>query len=252
MSSSSSIEWTNATWNPVTGCTKNSAGCAHCYAERFAERWRGIKGHPYEQGFDLKRWPARLDLPLHWKQPRFIFVNSMSDLFHEKISLGYIQEVFTTIRHAHWHKFQMLTKRAGRLAELAPKLEWPSNLWMGVTVENRKSVERIECLRNVPAAVRFLSVEPLLEPLGKINLKNIDWVIVGGESGPGARPMEKEWVIEIRDQCLAKGVPFFFKQWGGFFKKRAGRKLEGRVWNEMPVEVMRKMAKDKERELVLR
>jgi len=240
MAETSSIEWTNATWNPVTGCTKVSPGCTHCYAERFAERWRGVKNHPYEQGFDLKLWPARLDLPMKWKEPKLVFVNSMSDLFHERVPLEYIRKVFAAMENAHWHRFQLLTKRAKRMAELAPKLRWPSNLWMGVSVEDRKRLDRIEYLRKVPAAVRFLSVEPLLEDLGSLKLRGIDWVIVGGESGPGARPMEKEWVLDIRDQCVSKGIPFFFKQWGGVFKKKAGRRLERKTWNEMPESPCRK------------
>jgi protein gp37 len=234
MSAQSNIEWTNATWNPVTGCTKVSPGCVHCYAERFAERWRGIKGHPYEQGFDLKLWDDRLRLPLTWRDPKLIFVNSMSDLFHEKVPLDYIRKVFATMREAHWHKFQVLTKRSSRLAAWADKLDWPENVWMGVSVENRRMMKRIDDLRVVPAAVRFLSVEPLLEGLGKINLEGMDWVIVGGESGPGARPLEEAWVTEIRDQCVRKKVPFFFKQWGGVFKKKEGRELEGRTWDQMP------------------
>lgn len=234
MSAQSNIEWTNATWNPVTGCNKVSPGCTHCYAERFAERWRGIKGHPYEQGFDLTLWEDRLNLPLSWKEPKLIFVNSMSDLFHEKVPLAYIQKVFATIRDAHWHKFQVLTKRSDRLAALAEKLEWPQNVWMGVSVENKHMLKRVADLREVPAAVRFLSVEPLLESLGRFSVDGVDWVIVGGESGPGARPMEESWVTDIRDQCVRRKVPFFFKQWGGVFKKRLGRELDGRTWDEMP------------------
>lgn len=236
MSSQSSIEWTNATWNPVTGCTKVSPGCVHCYAERFAERWRGIKGHPYEQGFDLTLWEDRLRLPLSWKESKRIFVNSMSDLFHEKVPLPFIRKVFKTMGEADWHTFQVLTKRSDRLAAWADRLEWPPNVWMGVSVENQRMMKRIDDLRHVPAAIRFLSVEPLLEDLGKINLEGINWVIVGGESGPGARPMDEEWVTDIRDQCLKKKVPFFFKQWGGVVKSRAGRELAGRTWDQMPDE----------------
>jgi protein gp37 len=235
MAETSNIEWTNATWNPVTGCDRVSAGCANCYAERFAERWRGIPGHPYEQGFDLKVWPERLGLPLTWKEPKFIFVNSMSDLFHEGISIKFIKEVFKTIKAAHWHTFQLLTKRSGRLKELAIELEWPKNLWMGVSVENQRVLQRVKDLQKVPAKVRFLSVEPLLEEIPNLPLKGIHWVIVGGESGPGARPIHSEWVTGIRDQCLVAKVPFFFKQWGGVFKKRQGRLLEGRQWDEMPL-----------------
>ncbi len=218
----------------MTGCTKISPGCAHCYAETFAERWRGIPGHPYEQGFDLKLWPKRLEQPLLWKKSRTIFVNSMSDLFHEEVPLAYIQEVFEVMAKADWHIFQVLTKRAERLEELAPKLNWPKNVWMGVSVENRDTLWRVNHLRKVPANVRFLSVEPLLGPIGRFSLKKIDWVIVGGESGPGARPMKEEWVLGIKNQCEKQGVPFFFKQWGGVQKKKAGRELEGRTWDEMP------------------
>ncbi len=235
MSQNSTIEWTDSTWNPVTGCTKVSPGCAHCYAETFAERWRGIPGHPYEQGFDLKLWPQRLEQPLLWKKPRTIFVNSMSDLFHEDVPLSYIQKVFAVMAKAHWHNFQVLTKRAERMEELAPQLIWPINVWMGVSVENRDTLWRVQHLRRVPANVRFLSIEPLLGSMGRFSLKKIDWVIVGGESGPGARPMKEEWVMGIKSQCEKQGVPFFFKQWGGVQKKKNGRILEGRTWDEMPV-----------------
>lgn len=234
MSEKSSIEWTNSTWNPITGCNKVSLGCKHCYAETFAERWRGIPGHPYEQGFDLRIWPERLSFPFTWKKPRTIFVNSMSDLFHEKVTISFIRKVFRTMEEASWHTFQILTKRAERLADLAPKLDWPSNVWMGVSIETAEYLWRVDSLRNVPSAVRFLSIEPLLGRIGKINLKNIAWVIVGGESGPCARPMDPAWVREIRDQCLKEGVPFFFKQWGGMQKKKAGRTLDRRTWDEMP------------------
>ena len=234
MSQISPIEWTDSTWNPVTGCAKVSPGCAHCYAETFAERWRGIPGHPYEQGFDLKLWPQRLEQPLLWKKPRTIFVNSMSDLFHEEVPFSYIQEVFEVMAKADWHRFQVLTKRAERIEELAPKLNWPKNVWMGVSVENRDHLWRVQHLRKVPANVRFLSIEPLLGSMGRFSLKKIDWVIVGGESGPGARPMEEEWVMRIKSQCEKQGVPFFFKQWGGVQKKKWGRELEGRTWDEMP------------------
>ena len=235
MSGTSTIEWTDSTWNPVTGCTKVSPGCAHCYAETFAERWRGIPGHPYEQGFDLKIWPQRLEQPLLWKKPRIIFVNSMSDLFHEEVPLSYIQKVFAVMAQADWHVFQVLTKRAERMEELAPKLKWPKNVWMGVSVENRDTLWRVQHLRRVPANVRFLSIEPLLGSMGRFSLKKIDWVIVGGESGPKARPMKEEWVMGIKNQCEKQGVPFFFKQWGGVQKKKNGRILEGRTWDEMPV-----------------
>jgi len=236
VSVNSSIEWTNSTWNPVTGCTKVSPGCKHCYAEVFAERWRGIRGHHFEQGFDIRLWPERLDLPLTWKKPRTIFVNSMSDLFHEKVPLAFIQKVFGTMVKASWHTFQILTKRSERLAELAPELNWPSNVWMGVSIETAKYLWRADHLREVPAAVRFLSLEPLLGSLGTIDLSSIHWIIVGGESGPGARPIEADWVREIHKQCRAQDVPLFFKQWGGVQKKRNGRILDGRTWDEMPSE----------------
>ena len=234
MSEKSTIEWTDSTWNPVTGCTKVSPGCKHCYAETFAERWRGIPAHPYEQGFDLRLWPDRVDMPLRWKRPRTIFVNSMSDLFHEKVPLSFIQRVFETMEKASWHTFQVLTKRSKRLADLAPDLNWPPNVWMGVSIETANYLWRADHLRQVEAAVKFLSLEPLLGPLATIDLSGIHWVIVGGESGPGARPIEAMWVGEIRNRCSADGVPFFFKQWGGVRKKRNGRILGGRTWDEMP------------------
>lgn len=235
MSEKSLIEWTDSTWNPVTGCTKVSPGCKHCYAETFAERWRGVPGHPYEQGFDLRLWPDRLRLPLAWRKPRMIFVNSMSDLFHERVPVQFIEEVFEVMKEASWHVFQVLTKRADRLSELAARLDWPPNVWMGVSVETAAYVWRAERLRTVPSAVRFLSIEPLLGPIEKLDLEGIDWVIVGGESGPGARPMELSWVRAIREQCRRAAVPFFFKQWGGPQKSRTGRTLDGRTWDAMPV-----------------
>jgi protein gp37 len=235
----SSIEWTDSTWNPVTGCTKISPGCKHCYAETFAERWRGVPGHPYEQGFDLRMWPERLHLPLSWKKPRMIFVNSMSDLFHEAVPAAFISKIFRTMQEAYWHTFQILTKRGDRLAALSGRFPWPINVWMGVSVESPRYAHRIEHLRSVQAAVRFLSIEPLLSPIRSLPLADIDWVIVGGESGPGARPMSPDWVRDIRDSCGAKGVPFFFKQWGGTRKKRTGRILDGRTWDEMPTPVLR-------------
>lgn len=234
MSEHSSIEWTNATWNPVTGCNKVSEGCRNCYAERFAERFRGVEGHPYEQGFDLKLWPERLNVPLEWTQPRLIFVNSMSDLFHEKVPLEYIQDVFQTMAQAHWHTFQVLTKRSKRLRELAPKIEWPDNVWMGVSVEDMRVAHRVDDLREVPAAIRFLSCEPLIGSLKDLSLQGIQWVIVGGESGPGARPMKEEWVRELRAKCKRSRKPFFFKQWGGVHKKKTGRELDGETYNELP------------------
>jgi protein gp37 len=234
MAEHSSIEWTDATWNPVRGCTKISPGCKHCYAERFAERFRGVKGHPFEQGFDLRLIPEKLEEPLRWKKPQRIFVNSMSDLFHDDVPFEYIQRVFDVMNRADWHQYQILTKRAERIEELSPKLRWASHIWMGVSVENKDYLWRIDHLRRTKAQVKFLSIEPLLGPLPKVNLRGIDWVIVGCESGPGARPMEEAWVKGIRDQCLKAGVRFFFKQWGGVQKKRAGRILEGRTWDEMP------------------
>jgi protein gp37 len=234
MSDQSAIEWTDATWNPVRGCTKISPGCKHCYAETFAERFRGVPGHPFEQGFDLRLVPEALELPLRWKRGRLIFVNSMSDLFHEDIPLDYIRRVFGVMRAAEQHQFQVLTKRAARLEELAPHLEFAPNIWMGVSVENAAYTKRIEHLRRVPAHVRFLSVEPLLGPIDDLPLEGIHWVIVGGESGRRARPMAPEWVRSIRDQCRRARVPFFFKQWGGVFKSRTGRELDGRTWDQMP------------------
>ncbi len=241
MSDGSKIEWTQATWNPVTGCTKVSPGCAHCYAETFAERFRGVPGHPYEQGFDLTLRPERLDLPLKWSRPRLIFVNSMSDLFHEEVPDDFIVSAFNTMRQASQHAFQVLTKRPHRAAEIASLLApWPDNVWMGTSIENRRWICRIDALRRVPARVRFLSCEPLLGPL-HLNLDGIHWVIVGGESGPRARPMKPEWAEDIRDQCERQGVPFFFKQWGAHNcdgrrvgKGRAGRELGGRTWDAMP------------------
>lgn len=239
MADNSKIEWTEATWNPVTGCNKVSPGCAHCYAETFAERWRGIPGHPYEQGFDLRLWPARLEVPLRWRRPRMIFVNSMSDLFHEEVPEEFIADVFDVMRQARWHTFQILTKREDRLAELGARIEWPENVWMGVSIENRRFVHRADALRIVPAAVRFVSAEPLLGPLEGLDLDGIDWLIAGGESGPRHRPMKPEWPMELRDRCNSEGVAFFFKQWGGRTSKAGGRELEGRVWNELPRPVSR-------------
>lgn len=238
MGDKSTIEWTDATWNPVTGCTKITAGCDNCYAERFAERWRGIPGHPFEQGFDLTLKPDRLKQPLAWKRPRMIFVNSMSDLFHKDVPVSYVDQVFDVMEKADHHVFQVLTKRsplmrdylARRYAHRAP----PEHIWVGVSVEDGRSAARIEHLRQSPAAVRFLSAEPLIGPIGVMDLKGIHWVIVGGESGPGARPIDPEWVREIRDQCLAQGVAFFFKQWGGTRPKTGGRELDGRQWSELP------------------
>ena len=237
MALQSSIEWTEATWNPVTGCSKISPGCKHCYAERMARRLQAI-GHPhYRNGFQVALHEDALDLPLRWKRPQAIFVNSMSDLFHKDVPLEFIQRTFDVMKRAHWHQFQVLTKRSERLAELSPYLEWTDNIWMGVSVETEKYTYRIDDLRKTGAKIKFLSVEPLLGPIQKMNLKGINWVIVGGESGPGARPLEKEWVTSIRDQCLKTKVPFFFKQWGGVQKKKAGRLLDGKTWDQMPMNV---------------
>jgi protein gp37 len=234
MAEHSKIEWTDATWNPVRGCTKISPGCKHCYAERFAERFRGVKGHPFEQGFDLRLIPGKIGEPLRWKSPQRIFVNSMSDLFHDDIPLDYIQHVFAVMNQASWHQYQVLTKRAERLEAVASDLPWAPHIWMGVSVESRDYLWRIDHLRRTQAHIKFLSVEPLLGPLGAINLRGIRWVIVGGESGPGARPLQPAWVADVRDQCQRAGVAFFFKQWGGVQKKRHGRELDGRTWDEMP------------------
>lgn len=239
MSSSSSIEWTDATWNPVRGCVKVSPGCKHCYAETFAERFRGTVGHPYEHGFDVQLVPSKLQDPLTWKAPRRVFVNSMSDLFQEDVPDEFIARVASIMQRASWHTYQVLTKRADRMvALLADPLAFAArlpNVWWGVSVEDRTyGLPRLEILRASLARVRFLSVEPLLERMGPMNLKGIDWVIVGGESGPRARPIDIEWVRELRDDCRRQRVPFFFKQWGGRRKKAAGRILDGRTWDEFP------------------
>ncbi len=239
MSDKSKIEWTDATWNPVRGCTKVSPGCLHCYAETFAERFRGVPGHPFEQGFDLRLVPEKLGEPLRWAVPRMIFVYSMSDLFHEKVPDEYIIAVARVMCAANWHTYQVLTKRPERLRDLlATKLGFAASarhIWWGVSVENKKhGLPRIDCLRAAPAQVRFLSVEPLLEDLGAFNLSQIDWVIVGGESGGKARPMKEEWVVSIRDQCRQAKVAFFFKQWGGVRKRETGRMLAGRTYSEFP------------------
>lgn len=239
MAEKSKIEWTDATWNPVRGCTKISPGCKHCYAEVFAERFRGVPGHPYEQGFDLRLVPEKLEEPLKWKVPRFIFVNSMSDLFHNGVPDEYILKVAEVMRSAPWHTFQILTKRSERMRDLLnSKLRFVAesrHVWWGVSVEDRKhGLPRVDHLRSADVDMRFLSVEPLLEELGALNLRKIHWVIVGGESGPGARPMRKEWVLSVRNQCCRAGVPFFFKQWGGVHKSRQGRALEGRTYDQMP------------------
>ena len=239
MSQQSTIEWTDATWNPVRGCTKISPGCKHCYAERFAERFRGVKGHPFEQGFDLRLVPEKLADPLRWQTPKMIFVNSMSDLFHEGVPDEYIETVSHVMVQANWHTFQILTKRSKRMRDLLrTKLRFAAkqrNVWWGVSVENnRHGVPRIEHLRQSGAAVKFLSVDPRLEDLGEVNLKQIDWMIVGGESGPGARPIEAAWVRSLRRQCRESSVKFFFKQWGGVRKHLTGRALDGRTYDEFP------------------
>lgn len=236
MATQSRIEWTESTWNPLTGCTKISPGCKHCYAERMAKRLQAMGQPNYINGFKLTMHEHVVERPLEWKTPQVIFVNSMSDLFHKDVPLEFIQRVFDTMKRAHWHQFQVLTKRSERLAELSPYLEWTDNIWMGVSVENEKYTFRIDDLRKTGARIKFLSVEPLIGPISKMNLKGINWVIVGGESGPGARPLEREWVVSIRDQCLKAKVPFFFKQWGGVQKKKTGRLLDGRTWDQMPVD----------------
>jgi protein gp37 len=239
MSEQSKIEWTDATWNPVRGCVKVSPGCKHCYAETFAERFRGVKGHPYEQGFDLRLVPQKLTEPFSWRSPKLVFVNSMSDLFQEGVRDQYIATVSYVMAKAAWHTYQVLTKRSRRMQDLlSSQLLFAAereNIWWGVSVEDRKyGLPRVKDLQDTPAKVRFLSIEPLLEDLGQIDLSGISWVIVGGESGPGARPMKKEWVLSIRDQCAEQRVPFFFKQWGGVRKFKNGRLLDGRTYNEYP------------------
>ena len=235
MATNSSIEWTEATWNPLTGCTKISPGCKHCYAERMAKRLQAMGQANYQNGFNLSLHEHVLEVPLHWKNPQMIFVNSMSDLFHEKVPVEFIQKVFNVMRRASWHTFQILTKRSARLFELDSEIAWPENVWMGVSVENNDYVFRIDHLRQTRAKTKFLSLEPLLGPLPGLVLNEIDWVIVGGESGPGARPMDIDWVRDIRNQCQDNGVPFFFKQWGGINKKKTGRSLDGRTWDEIPL-----------------
>ncbi|WP_438027017.1 DUF5131 family protein [Sorangium sp. So ce233] len=242
MALSSGIEWTESTWNPVTGCDKISPGCKHCYAERMAERLQAMGQPNYKHGFELTLQPQMLELPLRWKRPQTIFVNSMSDLFHKDVPLEYIRRVFDVMQRAYWHCFQVLTKRSERLAELSGKLPWPENVWMGVSVESEKYVFRIDHLRATGAKVKFLSLEPLLGPLANLDLSQMDWVIVGGESGPKSRAMDPAWVVDIRNQCGQAGVPFFFKQWGGKNKKKAGRDLEGRTWDEMPRRHLRVVA----------
>lgn len=235
MGAKSTIEWTESTWNPVTGCTKISPGCDNCYAERLSLRLQAMGQPNYANGFKLTVQERMLELPLKWRLPQTIFVNSMSDLFHRDVPTEYIHRVFDVMKRAHWHRFQVLTKRSLRLSRLSKDLEWRPNIWMGVSVESKEYSFRIDHLRDTGAHVKFLSLEPLLGALPKLNLKGMDWAIVGGESGPGARQMREEWAADIRDQCLREGVPFFFKQWGGVNKKRAGRELEGQTWDQMPL-----------------
>jgi protein gp37 len=236
MATNSHIEWTDATWNPVTGCTKISPGCKHCYAERLSHRLQLMGQANYRNGFKLTLQPQMLDLPLRWKTPKRIFVNSMSDLFHKDVPTDYIKRVFDAMKRAHWHQYQVLTKRSERVLELSNELDWSPQIWMGVSIECCKYKRRIDDLRQTGAHVKFLSLEPLLGSVGKLNLSGIDWAIVGGESGPGARPLNAEWITEIRDQCIRSGVAFFFKQWGGVQKSKTGRTLEGRTWDQMPVD----------------
>jgi protein gp37 len=234
MANHSEIEWTEATWNPITGCTKISPGCENCYAKRMAYRLQAMGNPNYANGFKLTLHNNALQIPLKWKKPRMIFVNSMSDLFHPDVPLDFVQKTFDVMRKAHWHTYQILTKRSKRLFELSQSISWPTNVWMGVSIENSDYLFRAGHLRQTEAKVKFLSLEPLLGPLHDLNLVDIDWVIVGGESGPGARPMKKKWVVEIKDRCLSANVPFFFKQWGGVHRKRNGRTLQGTTWNQMP------------------
>jgi protein gp37 len=239
MGDKSAIEWTDATWNPVTGCTKISRGCDHCYAERFSERFRGVGGHPFENGFDLTLRPERMKQPLAWKRPRTIFVNSMSDLFHKEVPRAFIDQVFDTMERADWHVFQVLTKRSSLLARYLKSRygvgRAPTHIWCGVSIEDAQAKSRLAHLRGAPATTRFLSLEPLLGPVGCLDLAGIDWVIAGGESGPRARPMDADWVRNIRDQCLGQRVAFFFKQWGGVRPKSGGRTLDNREWSEYPI-----------------
>jgi len=238
MGTKSRIEWTESTWNPVTGCNKLSPGCKNCYAEKMAKRLEAMGQRNYRNGFKLTLQPHMVEMPLRWKKPQTIFVNSMSDLFHQDVPLDYIKQVFAVMSRASWHRFQVLTKRADRLEALARQLEWAPNIWMGVSVESQKYVNRIDHLRRTGARTKFLSLEPLLGPLNDLDLSDIDWTIVGGESGFGARPMDPNWVTSIRNQCLDAGVAFFFKQWGGVHKKRHGRELEGRTWDQLPLRAL--------------
>ncbi len=240
MAANSKIEWTQCTWNPVTGCTKISSGCLNCYAERMARRLQAMGQPNYRNGFRVTLHPHMLEMPLHWRQPRTVFVNSMSDLFHEDVPLEFIQQIFDVMRRMPQHRFQILTKRSGRLSQLATDLPWAENIWMGVTVESSDYIARIHDLRETDAAIKFISFEPLLGSITRCDLGGIDWVIVGGESGPAARPMDRQWVVDIRDRCLTANVPFFFKQWGGVNKKRNGRSLDNITWNELPDAITRR------------
>jgi protein gp37 len=238
MATSTAIEWTNATWNPVTGCTKISAGCDNCYAERFSERFRGVPGHPFENGFDLQLRSERLDQPFKWRQPKMIFVNSMSDLFHKNIPRSYIDSVFSTMERADWHVFQLLTKRSSLMRNYVNDRygtsRAPEHIWLGVSIEDSLRRSRITHLQQTAASIRFLSIEPLIGDPGEMDLTGISWVILGGESGPRARPMRQEWALSVRDQCVKQAVPFFFKQWGGLRPKVGGRLLQGREWSQFP------------------
>ncbi len=238
MAQPSTIEWTDATWNPVTGCTKIGPGCDNCYAERFAERWRGIEGHPYEQGFDLRLWPSRLSQPSRWKKPRMIFVNSMSDLFHKQVDRRFIDRIFDAMEETNWHVYQILTKRSSLMRHYVRERyrggEVPGHIWLGTSVEDATRKRRIDHLRQINSKARFISFEPLLGPIGPVDLSGIAWAIVGGESGPNARPMASSWATELRDRCETTGVAFFFKQWGGLRSKSGGRTLEAREWNGFP------------------
>lgn len=243
MATTTTIEWTDATWNPVTGCTKISPGCDHCYAERFSERFRGVPEHPFEHGFDLTLRAERLRQPLGWKTPKMVFVNSMSDLFHKDVPHPFVDQVFDTMERADWHIFQILTKRSSLMRDYInarySDRSAPAHIWLGTSVEDGARKSRVRHMQQMRAAVRFLSVEPLIGPLGAVDLRGISWVIVGGESGPRARPMQLEWVREVRDQCTAAGVAFFFKQWGGIRPKSGGRELDGQEWNQLPFDLPR-------------
>jgi protein gp37 len=248
MAQATEIEWTDATWNPVTGCTKIGPGCDNCYAARFAERWRGIKDHPYEQGFDLRLWPERLEQPALWKKPRMIFVNSMSDLFQKDLDVAFVDKVFVTMESANWHVYQVLTKRSSLMRNYIKKRygdsKVPNHIWLGVSVEDSAHKSRIQHLRQINSDARFISFEPLLGPIGEVDLSGIAWAIIGGESGPKSRPMQPEWATELRDRCKTYGVAFFFKQWGGARPKSGGRLLEGREWNGFPWQIVPKSIVD--------